>query len=83
MGSQNVVLKIKEHIEYLIALGMENNIALGSDFDGAEMSEELSTTSHVLRLYKGLFKLGIKKALLDKIFYENASAFFSKICENK
>ncbi len=83
LGGQNVVLKIKEHIEYLMTLGMENNIALGSDFDGAPMSDELSTTSDVLRLYNELLKLGIKKTLLDKIFYKNAIAFFSKICENK
>lgn len=83
LGSQNVVLKIKEHIEYLISLGMEDNIALGSDFDGAEMSEKLSTTKDVLSLYNKLLNLGLKKTLLDKIFYENAIAFFSKICENK
>lgn len=82
-GNENALYALNSQINHLLSLGMEDNISLGSDFDGALMSPELSKTAHIADLYKNFLRLGLKNTLLDKIFYKNAIAFFSKICENK
>lgn len=82
LGSENVIDALYEQISYLCSLDMEDNIAIGSDFDGAKMAPVLSKTADIPSLYNALFCKGIKKSLLDAIFYENALAFFGKMCEN-
>ncbi len=82
LGSENVVDALYEQISYLCSLGMEDNIAIGSDFDGAKMSPVLSKTADIPSLYNALFCRGIRKSLLDRIFYKNALAFFNDMCEN-
>ncbi len=72
LGWGRVFEKIRENIEYLLSLGGENSIAFGSDFDGAEMSEELDGIDKVGDLYEYLSGHGFDSELLDKIFYRNA-----------
>ncbi len=83
LGTDDVFKSIIYSAEFLISLGMENNIAFGSDFDGADMSPLLSKTAHIPELLRAFCSVGFKKSTIHKIFYENAIAFFSKICENK
>ncbi len=83
LGCDNVTLQLKRNIDRLLCLGMENNISIGTDFDGAEMAPNLNKTAHVLDLFNDFVDLGLKKILINKIFYENAIAFFVKMCENK
>ena len=64
--------KLYENIYHLLELGMENSIALGSDFDGADMAERLCDITKIPFLYEKLKEKGINKAVLDKIFYKNA-----------
>lgn len=78
----NVYYKIRENVEHLCSLGMEENIAIGSDFDGAKMSEKLSNPKDIWELYGYLFNMGIKKSVLSRIFYKNAIAFFDRMCQN-
>ncbi len=67
--------KIYENIEHLCEMGLENNIACGSDFDGADMCSEMSDISKIPQLYNELLQKGLKKELLDRIFYKNAKEF--------
>ena len=60
-------------------MGLENNIAIGSDFDGADMLPELSDISKVPDLYTYLENRGISAETLKKIFYENAQNYFDKL----
>lgn len=83
LGSRKVVSALCRQIDYLCSLGMERQIAIGSDFDGAEMAVELSKTADIPPLFDALFCAGFPKSLLRAIFYENSLAFFQKICENK
>lgn len=83
LGSEDVFEKLYKSAEYLISLGLENCIALGSDFDGAKMSPLLSKTAHIPSLFKAFCSRGLKKSTVERIFYENAIAFLDKICENK
>ena len=59
----------------MLELGMENNIAIGSDFDGADMSGSLCDISKIPFLYDKLLKKGINKPILDKIFYKNTENY--------
>ena len=71
-GQWGAFEKIRENIEYLLSLGGENNIALGSDFDGAEMAQELSGIDKVGDLYEYLLSSGFSESIAEKIFYKNA-----------
>jgi len=82
LGGEAVFERIYNSIEHLISLGMEKNIAFGSDFDGAEMADELCKTSHVKNLYNALHQRGLEKSLLNRVFCQNAIDFFDKICNN-
>lgn len=83
LGNDNVFKALIRCAEYLISLGMEKNVSFGSDFDGADMSPMLSQTAHIRGLFDEFCRRGLKKSLVNGIFYENAIAFFGKICENK
>lgn len=67
--------KIYENIFYLCDKGYENNIAIGTDFDGADMCQEMSDISKIPVLFENLLKKGLKKELLYKIFFKNADDF--------
>ena len=70
------------NIQHMLNLGLENNIAIGSDFDGGQMAEELDCTEQTPNLYDFLLKMGIDTKLLDKIFFENAFDFYKKLFDN-
>ena len=71
-GRSGVFEKVRDNIEYLLSLGGENNIAFGSDFDGAEMSPQLDGTDKIGELYNYLISSGLSKRIVEKIFYKNA-----------
>lgn len=72
----DVFLKLYENIYHMLELGLENNIAIGSDFDGAKMDSSLSDIAKIPDLYGKLNEKGIPKDILDKIFYKNAENYF-------
>ena len=76
---KNVFEKIYENIFYLLDKGYENNISIGSDFDGGAMSPQLNSVQKVPVLYGFLKQRGLNEALLDKIFYINAYNFIAKL----
>lgn len=75
---ENVYEKIYRNIFHLCDMGYENNIAIGSDFDGADMSNNLCNITKIPDLYTFLEQKGLDKLLLDKIFYKNAIETFDK-----
>lgn len=66
---------IYRNIYHLCEIGAQNNIAIGSDFDGAKMCDEMRDITRIPVLYGKLLEKGLKKPLLDKIFYKNANEF--------
>ncbi len=74
---------IYKNIEYMLSLGLENSIAIGSDFDGADMNEKLKGTEDILSLYAFLEERLGDKALLDRIFFENAFNFYKKLFDKQ
>lgn len=67
---------IYRNIYHLCKMGLENNIAIGSDFDGAAMPKEMQDISYIPALYNKLLENGLKKPLLERIFYKNAEDFW-------
>lgn len=64
------------HAMHFLELGGEKNLALGSDFDGALLPECLSTPAKAASFYEYLLSRGVSQATADRIFYQNAQAFF-------
>ncbi len=77
--SGNVFDAIYENIFYLCDKGYENNIAIGSDFDGGKMDLSLCRPQQIPLLYAFLSKKGLEEALLNKIFFDNADNFIAKL----
>ncbi len=73
LGKGSVFERIRDNIEYILSLGGEDCIVLGSDFDGAKMSRELKTADDVVKLRDYLLASGVSGEVVEKIFYENAS----------
>lgn len=71
------------HLNHLLRLGLGSSVAIGTDFDGAEMHPGLQQNGNIPALYRHLADLGFKKKLLNAFFYQNALAFWGKMCKNK
>lgn len=68
---------IFRHIEHFLSVGAEDHLALGTDFDGADMMPEWDRVEKMPAVYQKISeKFGENTA--NKIFYENAKKFFDK-----
>lgn len=77
--SENGVAKVDDiirHAEYFLSLGGENVLAIGSDFDGADLPDGMTGVKGISTVFNRFLQLGYKQALLDRIFYQNAHNFF-------
>lgn len=66
------------HTEHFLSIGGENSIAIGSDFDGSNIPEDLDNLYKVRDLYESFLKIGYNEQLVQKIMYTNAYNFFSR-----
>ena len=66
------------HIDYLLARLGENGVALGSDFDGAEMAAGFDSAAHLPKLVTALRGHGYDDALIAKICADNWLAMLEK-----
>lgn len=69
---------ILRHIEHFLALGGEDAIALGSDFDGTDVPPELSTCDKIADLYTYLCQHGLPGNICNKVLWGNAYAYFMR-----
>ena len=71
---QGDIEELFQHIDHFIELGGEDVITMGSDFDGAKMSEHMRGIQDIGYLYKGLVKrYGQNRS--EKFYFENAKRF--------
>ena len=70
---------VYRNILHMLKLGIGKNIAFGSDFDGAKMSNNLSNISKIPDLVAFLQERGISDELCEQIFYKNAANYFEKL----
>ena len=71
------------HADFFLSQGAEDLLCLGSDFDGADIPEDLNGAEKLTDLYNLFLKKGLSQTLTDKIFFENAYDFFSKSFQEK
>lgn len=64
------------HTEHFLALGGEDTLALGTDFDGAQMFTPLTGIESMGLIWENFVKFGYPEPLLEKIFFKNAWKFF-------
>ena len=67
---------IIRHTEHFLNLSGENTIAIGSDFDGADMPSDICDLTSIFAIYQRFlseFDVNITK----KIFYDNANMYFT------
>lgn len=67
---------IVRHVEYFLSLGGEDVLAIGSDFDGADLPGGMTGVAGISAIFERFLQLGYSETLLDKIFYKNANKFF-------
>lgn len=77
-GAKCTLDDLLRHIAHFFELGAQNCLALGSDFDGAETPDCLSSPARVVEAYDALLTRGLSREELDGIFYRNALEFFKK-----
>ena len=65
-------------IEYLLNLGCEDVIAIGSDYDGCSIHKDLCGIEKIPQLFNELKSMGLDESILNKLFFENAENFFDK-----
>ncbi len=77
--SENIISNfsdIRYHIDHFLSLGGEKTIAIGSDFDGADMSEEMLGIESIISLYEYFLKSGYNEQIIKDIFFNNSYNFF-------
>ncbi len=78
LGEGDVFENIYKNVFHILDMGYQDYLCIGSDFDGADMSEKLCKISDVQSLFEYLTYKNIDKNILNKIFFENAYNFFNK-----
>ncbi len=74
------VTDILKHIEHILALGGENNIGIGCDFDGVEfLPEGIDGVQNILVLADEMKKIGYSESLIKKIYSDNFLNVIKKI----
>lgn len=70
---------IIKHIDHFLSMGAEKILAVGSDFDGADMPSEIKGIQDIGILYEYLLRKNYNESLVNDIFYNNAYNFFRRI----
>ena len=66
------IYDIVSHIEYFLSLGGENNISLGSDFDGIDRTAKgISSAKDIYKIFNVLASMGISDEIIKKFAYKN------------
>lgn len=65
-------------IDYFSHLSSEKVLAIGTDFDGCTVRDELCGIEKIGEIKEKLILRGVGKTLADDIFFNNANRFFNK-----
>lgn len=69
---------LRNHLEHFLSLGGENTVALGSDFDGADMPDYIKGVESMSDFYNYLLSKNYSEELVEGLFYYNAKNFCEK-----
>lgn len=66
------IYDVVSHIEHFLSLGGENNIGIGSDFDGIDcVADGLSSARDIGKIFDILSSHGVSDEIIEKIAYKN------------
>lgn len=66
------IYDIVSHIEYFLSLGGENNIGIGSDFDGIDsIANGINSAKDIYKIFNLLSSRGVSDEVIKKIAYKN------------
>jgi len=77
LGNEGTAEEVARHLAHMLALGGEDCVALGSDFDGCTIHPSLAGIEKLPGLNENLARLGFDAAMREKLFYSNAAKFFA------
>lgn len=83
LGAGDPFLDFARHLYHLCEMGLENFLAIGSDFDGAKMDKRLDSIDKMPILYNYLINNGFESELLSKLFFKNAERYFTELLTPK
>ncbi|MEG1973032.1 MAG: membrane dipeptidase, partial [Oscillospiraceae bacterium] len=72
------LMDLFHHAEHILELGGENVLAMGSDFDGCQVFEDLNSMEKAVNLGDFFVSQGIPKEIANKILFDNAFNFFKE-----
>ena len=67
------------HIDHFLALGGENTLAIGSDFDGTDLTENIVGIESISCIIEAMLQHNYSEQLVSKILYQNARRFFTSL----
>ena len=68
------------HIEHFLALGGEESVAIGGDWDGCDLCPGAEQITDIGLLYERLLRLGYSETLVQAIFYNNLMRVVREVC---
>lgn len=68
------------HIEHFLALGGEESVAIGGDWDGCDLCPGVEDVTDLGLLYERLLRLGYSETLVQNIFYNNLMRVVREVC---
>ena len=77
LGKNPTVETIVDHMEHFLALGGENGLGLGSDFDGGRLV--FDGVEQVPALWKAMERRGYSEALMEKAAFGNLARFMEQL----
>lgn len=81
-GQNGSIDDLLRHVHHFLALGGENALALGSDYDGAKLPDYLCGVDKIPKFAESLEKSGIPRGIVDKILFENANRYLSALARS-
>ncbi len=71
VGGKEGLDDVRRHLDHMLSLGAAQCVALGGDWDGAELIAPLSHITRLEDLYEYFLRHGYKEAFLHDLFYNN------------
>ena len=69
---------IIKNAEHFLSLGGEKILAVGGDFDGADIPSDMTGIESMSALYEMFLHHNYSEALVEDIFFNNALSFFER-----